>query len=209
MTMLPRAQLSYLALGDSYTIGEGVSADRRWPLQLASALRTEGIGLADPRIIATTGWTTDELSAAMDVAEPLGDWDFVSLLIGVNDQYRGRDVAEYRGEFARLLQRAIVLANARADRVLVLSIPDWGVTPFARASGRDRQAIANELDTYNAASRDICGAHGVGLVDVTGISRDRGDAPDMLAEDGLHPSAAQYARWTAAALPVARRLLSA
>ncbi|WP_271680357.1 SGNH/GDSL hydrolase family protein [Thermomonas mangrovi] len=203
-----RAQLSYLALGDSYTIGEGVDAAGRWPVQLAAALRTRGIDLADPRILATTGWTTDELWAAMDAAEPLGAWDFVSLLIGVNNQYRGREVDDYVGEFARLLRRAIALAGDRVDRVLVLSIPDWGVTPFAFASGRDREAIAAELDAYNAAARDLCEAHGVAFVDITGISRDRGGTAEMLADDGLHPSAAQYARWTQAALPVAMGLLA-
>jgi lysophospholipase L1-like esterase len=200
--------LTYLALGDSYTIGEGVEEGGRWPMQLARGLREAGIAIADPRIIATTGWTTDELSAAMDAAEPLGDWEFVSLLIGVNNQYRGRDVDDYLGEFTRLLQRAIALVNARADRVLVLSIPDWGVTPFAFASGRDRQLIADQLDAYNAAAREVCAAHGVAFVDITGISRDGGDAPDMLAEDGLHPSAAMYARWAEAALPVAMELLA-
>ena len=197
------AQLSYLALGDSYTIGEGVDAAGRWPVQLAAALRTRGIDLADPRILATTGWTTDELWAAMDAAEPLGRWDFVSLLIGVNNQYRGRSVDDYVGEFHRLLRRAIALAGDRVDRVLVLSIPDWGVTPFAFASGRDREAIAADLDAYNAAARDLCVAHGVAFVDITGISRDRGGAQEMLADDGLHPSATQYARWAQAALPVA------
>ena len=199
--------LSYLALGDSYTIGEGVEASGRWPMQLAHGLRDAGIAIADPRIIATTGWTTDELSAAMDAAEPLGEWDVVSLLIGVNNQYRGRDVDHYVGEFARLLQRAIALAGDRADRVLVLSIPDWGVTPFAFASGRDRQAIADDLDAYNAAARELCEAHSVAFVNITGISRDRGGEPGMLADDGLHPSEAQYARWAEAALPVAARLL--
>ena len=105
MSALPRAQLSYLALGDSYSIGEGVEESGRWPMQLAARLRREGIAIADPRIIATTGWTTDELAAAMDAAEPLGGWDFVSLLIGVNNQYRGRSVDDYAGEFAALLQR--------------------------------------------------------------------------------------------------------
>ena len=204
-----QAQLSYLALGDSYTIGEGVDAAGRWPVQLAAALRTHGIDLADPRILATTGWTTDELWAAMDAAEPLGAWDFVSLLIGVNNQYRGRSVDDYVGEFHRLLRRAIALAGDRVDRVLVLSIPDWGVTPFAFASGRDRQAIAADLDAYNAAARDLCEAHGVAFVDITGISRDRGGTAEMLADDGLHPSASQYARWAGAALPVAMGLLAA
>jgi lysophospholipase L1-like esterase len=200
--------LSYLALGDSYTIGEGVDEAGRWPMQLAQGLRDAGIAIAEPRIIATTGWTTDELSTAMDAAEPLGEWDFVSLLIGVNNQYRGRDVDDYLGEFTRLLQRAIALAGDRAERVLVLSIPDWGVTPFAVASGRDRQAIADDLDAYNAAARELCEAHGVAFVDITGISRDNGGEPAMLADDGLHPSAAQYARWANAALPVAERLLA-
>ena len=204
-----RAQLSYLALGDSYTIGEGVDAAGRWPVQLAAALRTAGIAIADPRIIATTGWTTDELWTAMDAAEPLGTSDFVSLLIGVNNQYRGRSVDDYVGEFHRLLRRAIALAGDRVDRVLVLSIPDWGVTPFAFASGRDREAIAADLDAYNAAARDLCEAHGVAFVDITGISRDRGGTAEMLADDGLHPSASQYARWAGAALPVAMGLLAA
>lgn len=199
--------LSYLALGDSYTIGEGVEASGRWPMQLAKGLRDAGIAITDPRIIATTGWTTDELSAAMDAAEPLGEWDFVGLLIGVNNQYRGRDVDDYVGEFARLLQRAAALAGGRANRVLVLSIPDWGVTPFAFASGRDRQAIADDLDAYNAAAGELCEAHGVAFVDITGISRDGGGEPAMLADDGLHPSAAQYARWAEAASQVAARLL--
>ena len=206
---ISQAQLSYLALGDSYTIGEGIDAAGRWPVQLAAALRTHGIGLADPRILATTGWTTDELWTAMDAAEPLGAWGFVSLLIGVNNQYRGRGVDDYAGEFHRLLRRAIALAGDRVDRVLVLSIPDWGVTPFAVASGRDREAIAADLDAYNAAARDLCEAHGVAFVDITGISRDRGGTAEMLADDGLHPSATQYARWAAAALPVAMGLLAA
>ena len=208
MANMPQAQRSYLALGDSYSIGEGVEEQGRWPMQLAQGLREAGIAIADPRIIATTGWTTDELSAAMDAAEPLGEWDFVSLLIGVNNQYRGRDVDDYLGELARLLQRAIALADARADRVLVLSIPDWGVTAFGAASGRDVAQIAEELDAYNAVARDVCRAHGVAFVDITETSRDGGDATAMLADDGLHPSAAMYSRWTGEALPVARRMLT-
>ena len=199
----------YLALGDSYTIGEGVEDASRWPAQLAARLRDAGITIDEPRIIATTGWTTDELAAAMEAAEPLGDWDFVSLLIGVNNQYRGRSVDEYVGEFHRLLRRAIALAGGRADRVLVLSIPDWGVTPFAVQSGRDRDLIAAELDAYNAAAREACAARGIAFVDIAPVSRERGGEDAMLADDGLHPSAAMYAQWTRLALPAARRLLSA
>ena len=199
------APLTYLALGDSYTIGESVPEAGRWPMQLAAALRESGVAVADPRIIATTGWTTDELSAAMDAAEPLGGWEFVSLLIGVNNQYRGRDVANYADEFAALLERAIALAGDRPDRVLVLSIPDWGATPFGQASGRDTARIAAELDDYNAAARAACGQRGVAFVDVTQASRAPGAA---VADDGLHPGAAQYGAWAALAMPVARSLLA-
>ena len=202
------APVGYLALGDSYTIGEGVAAEDRWPVQLAAALRARGLPLAEPRIIATTGWTTDELSAAMDAAEPLGTHGFVSLLIGVNNQYRGRAVDGYAAEFAALLDRAVRLADGRADRVLVLSIPDWGVTPFGQASGRDTARIAAELDAYNAAAAAECARRGVAFVDITAASRSPGDQPDRLAPDGLHPSARAYADWTALALPVAQRLLS-
>ena len=201
--------MKYLALGDSYTIGEGVAEDGRWPAVLAQALRAEGVALEDPRIIATTGWTTDELAAAIDAAEPLGEWDFVSLLVGVNNQYRGRSLENYREEFTTLLQRAIDFARGRAERVLVLAIPDWGVTPFGTASGRDVAQIARELDAFNAAAAAICAAHGVAFVDIAPVARVRGAEAAMLAEDGLHPSAAMYALWTAQALPVARRLLAA
>lgn len=200
--------IRYLALGDSYTIGEGIDEPGRWPLQLAARLRADGLALEPPRILARTGWTTGELSAAMDAAEPLGQWDFVSLLIGVNNQYRGLPLTEYAREFEALLARAIALAGARAERVLVLSIPDWGVTPFARRELRSPRRIAAELDACNATAAELCRARGIAFVDITGISRDASDAPAMLADDGLHPSAAQYARWVDAALPVARALLA-
>jgi lysophospholipase L1-like esterase len=207
------APVAYLALGDSYTIGESVAEAGRWPMQLAAMLRAEGIAIdgrdaADPRIIATTGWTTDELSAAIDAAEPLGsDWGLVSLLIGVNNQYRGRTVDDYAPEFSALLERAIGFAGGRADRVFVLAIPDWGTTPFAARSGRDTAAIARELDAYNAAAARICRERGVAFVDIAPVSRARGAEPAMLADDGLHPSAAMYAEWARLALPMVRALL--
>lgn len=199
--------LSYLALGDSYTIGEAVAEAGRWPVQLAARLREHGIALAAPRIIATTGWTTDELALAMDLAEPLGEWDFVSLLIGVNNQYRGRGVAQYAEEFRDLLRRAIACARGRADRVLVLSIPDWGATPFGATDKRGAAAIGAELDVFNITAAEICARHRVAFVDITPVSRESGGQPAMLAEDGLHPSAAMYAQWTALALPAALDLL--
>jgi lysophospholipase L1-like esterase len=198
--------MRYLALGDSYSIGEGVPDAGRWPVQLAVRLRREGVALDDPVIIATTGWTTDELSTAMDATTLTPPYDLVSLLIGVNNQYRGRSADDYQDEFRRMLDRAIELAGVRAERVLVLSIPDWGVTPFAHGSGRDVLRIANELDVYNAIAHEETARRGAHFVDITGISRQH---PALLADDGLHPSAAQYALWTEAAVPAAMAMLSA
>jgi lysophospholipase L1-like esterase len=209
VSLVAPSTLRYLALGDSYTIGEGVAPGERWTMQLAAALRAAGIPLGDPRTIATTGWTTDELDAAIDAAQPIPPHDFVSLLVGVNDQYRGRGVADYAQAFAALLARAIAFAGGRADRVLVLSIPDWGVTRFGAESGRDRARIARELDAYNAAARTICQEHRVAFLDITGLSREHGGDPRMQADDGLHPSARLHALWMEAALPVAQRLLAA
>ncbi|MCS4278405.1 SGNH/GDSL hydrolase family protein [Stenotrophomonas rhizophila] len=198
--------LAYLALGDSYTIGEGVEPAGRWPMQLAAALRDIGVAVDDPTIIATTGWTTDELEAGIDADAPQGPFELVSLLIGVNDQYRGRSVDEYRPRFTALLQRALAFAADRAPRVLVLSIPDWGVTPYAVASGRDRVRIGQELDAYNAAAAAICAEHDVAFVDITDLSRQLGGESVMLAEDGLHPSAAMYTLWHQRAFEVTRVL---
>jgi lysophospholipase L1-like esterase len=195
--ILPAAERRrFLALGDSYTIGEGVAADERWPAQLARRLRARGIAIGEAEIIARTGWSTDELGAAMDAASFSPPYALVTLLIGVNNQYRGRDVANYRDEFSILLDRATTLAGVRADRVIVASIPDWGTTRFARAQGRDAARIATEIDAFNAAAAAITVAQGSAFVDITALSREAGDADAMLVEDGLHPSAAQYALWT-------------
>lgn len=204
---------AWLALGDSYTMGEGVAAEDGWPMQLARALRDDGIAIDDPRIIATTGWTTDELAAAIDAAEaaddaPGSDHALVSLLVGVNNQYRGRALAEYDTQFAALLARAVGFAGGDPARVLVLSIPDWAATGFGDADTAGRGRAARAIDTFNAAARACCDALGVAFVDVTPVSRDRGAEPAMLVDDGLHPSVAMYAEWTGIALPVARRLLS-
>ena len=189
------AALRLLALGDSYTIGEGLPEAERWPEQFCAALRELDVEIAGPRIIARTGWTTDELSAAINDAEPLGEWDMVSLLVGVNNQYRGRDLENYRDEFSALLHRAIGFAGGRKDRVMVLSIPDWGVTPFGQGCGRDTLRISAEIDAFNAVNREIADANGVFWLDITGLTREFGARPDMLAGDGLHPSGAMYALW--------------
>jgi undecaprenyl-diphosphatase len=180
------SEKNYLALGDSYTIGESVAAEERFPNQLARVL-----GYSEPLIIAKTGWTTDELNAAIDAANPKGPYDLVTLLIGVNNQYRGRDAEQYRGEFRGLLQRAIGFAGGDAKRVIVVSIPDWGVTPFAE--GRDRAKIAREIDQYNAINREEALRAGARYADITPISR-RND-PTLVANDGLHPSGTQYREW--------------
>lgn len=202
------ADVRFLALGDSYTIGEGVESDGRWPDQLAEALRRSGSAVAAPEIVARTGWTTDELAAAMDKHAFDPPYDLVTLLIGVNNQYRGRDLDNYRAEFRALLQRAIKLAGERPQRVVVVSIPDWGVTRFGRHSGRDARQIAHELDLYNAANAEIAASLQVRHADVTVASRAGGGDADMLAGDGLHPSAAMYRRWLATIEPQARAALS-
>ena len=188
----------YLALGDSYTIGESVAAADRFPHQLAAKL-----GIAEPMIIARTGWTTDELNAAIDAAAIEGTYDLVTLLIGVNNQYRGRDEEQYRGEFAALLRRAIGFAGGDAKKVVVVSIPDWGVTPFA--ASRNRAEIAAAIDRYNAISREESAKAGARYVDITPVSR-RAEAA-LVAPDGLHPSATQYAEWVSLILPEARAAL--
>jgi lysophospholipase L1-like esterase len=195
--------LRFLALGDSYTIGEGVSEAERWPVQLAAALRAEGVAVADPEIVATTGWTVAELGAGIDAVDPQGPYALVTLLIGVNDQYRGGDIDGYRAAFRAMLARAVALAGGEAGRVVVVSIPDWGVTPFAE--GRDRARIAADLDAFNAAARDEATAAGARWADVSDVSRTRG-ATDVVA-DGLHPSGALYATWAALVLPEARAAL--
>ena len=204
----PAPYARFLALGDSYTIGEGVAANGRWPDQLAAQLHAAGIALEPPEIVARTGWTTDELSAAMDAHAFRPPYALVTLLIGVNNQYRGRDIDNYRQEFRALLERAIALAGGKPARVVVVSIPDWGVTRFGHASGRDTARIAHELDAYNAANAQIATMLHCGYADVTAASRAGADHADMLVGDGLHPSAAMYARWVEAILPAARAALS-
>jgi lysophospholipase L1-like esterase len=187
--MPTQKQARYLALGDSYTIGESVDASERFPVQLARAMN-----LSEPQIIAKTGWTTDELNAAIDAANPQGPFDLVTLLIGVNNQYRGRSADEYRTQFTALLQRAIGFAGGNAAHVIVVSIPDWGVTPFAE--GRDRAKIAREIDQFNAINREEAMRAGAKWVDITAISRR--DDRALVAGDGLHPSGKQYAEWVKA-----------
>lgn len=188
----------YLALGDSYTIGESVAEAGRFPIQLVAALREQGIQFDAPEIIARTGWTTAELQEAIDLAKPKPPYDLVTLLIGVNNQYRGGDLRRFRSEFAKLLLHAIAFAGRNKQQVLVVSIPDWGVTPFARNDKRGARRIGKQIDAFNAEAHAICAKSGVRFIDITPISREGGGEAPMLAADGLHPSAAMYARWVEA-----------
>lgn len=197
--------LPYLALGDSYTIAEGLRPRDSWACRLARLLAREGVPLAPPLIIARTGWTADELLAAVEAARPRGPFALVSLLAGVNDQYRGLPLAGYRRDVRALLGRAAALARA-PGRVLVLSIPDWSVTPFAE--GRERAALAREIDAFNAVKREESLAAGAGWVDITPLSRALARSPGGLARDGLHYSGAAHLAFAEAALPAARAALA-
>jgi lysophospholipase L1-like esterase len=193
--------LRYLALGDSYTIGEGVSEAERWPNHLCAMLRAQGFVMADPLVVARTAWTTDELSDAISQEGVEGRFDLVSLLVGVNDQYRARPVAGFTAEFQSLLARAKSFAGGREGRVVILSIPDWGATPFAE--GRDRMLIAREIEAYNESARRLTKKVGAHWIDVTEVSREMRTAPELIAADGLHPSGEMYRRWAEVVLPIA------
>ncbi len=205
MHMDSTTHFTYLALGDSYTIGEGVEENKRYPLQLQDSLRKNDIHLDTVQIIARTGWTTDELNTAIDNASLKDAYDMVTLLIGVNNQYRGRSTENYLEEFAALLQRAIAFAGNNPSKVIVISIPDWGVTPFAE--GRDREQIALEIDAFNAINREQAQKAGVAWVNVTPVSREAAQRVELLAQDGLHPSGLMYSYWVELLIPYALQIL--
>jgi len=188
--------VSYLALGDSYTIGEGVEEDQRWPNQLASALSNDTLQVEPVRIVARTGWTTGDLLDGIARAQLDASYEVVSLLIGVNNQYQGQDPALYKEEFDELLQKAIAFAGGQRHQVFVLSIPDYSVTPFA--SSRDTARIRREINQYNAVADSICGVYGIPFYNITPISRKAGSDASLLASDNLHPSGKQYELWVEA-----------
>lgn len=203
----PLHRFPFLSLGDSYTIGESVLENDRWSVQLAGMLRKSGLDIADPDIIARTGWTTDELQAAIRASEstPGGNtkkYDYVSLLIGVNNQYRGQATDKYRTEFQQLLQTATDFANGKADRVFVLSIPDWGRSAFAK--GRDKEKISREIDTFNAVAQEECKKAGIIFVDITPLTRSAEGDASQFADDDLHYAGKQMKQWADKALPFFR-----
>lgn len=185
--------LSYLALGDSYTIGESVPENKNFPHQVVELLRKEKIAINEPGIVAKTGWTTDELQEQLSRTRLAVPFDLVTLLIGVNNQYRGRSEKEYAQQFEELLQQAIGYAGDKANHVIVLSIPDWGVTPFAK--DRDRKKIAKEIDAFNAINEKIAKKYNVHYINITPLTREAATDKTLVAEDGLHPSAKDYTRW--------------
>lgn len=201
----PVTPLSILVLGDSYSIGEGVTVAERWPNQLVARLQAQSYSVHAPEIIATTGWTTTELSAALQQATFNPPYDLVFLLIGVNNQYRGLPLAQYQVEFQALLLQAVSFAGQQPQRVVVLSIPDWGVTPFA--AGRDRQQISQEIVAFNGVNQQITLATGAHYVDITPISRQAETEPGLLTADGLHPAGGMYQQWVAQMWPVVVAIL--
>lgn len=209
----PMTPIRYLALGDSYTIGEKVAEKDRWPNQLAALIEAspqfqQAAGVDEDihvRIIARTGWTVNELWQGMQVNPPSGRYDLVSLLIGVNDQYRGLPVDGYRDDFRFMLGKAVEYAGGDPKRVIVLSIPDWGFTPFA--ADRDTEPISQQIDEFNAVNLEETEAVGAHYVDVTVISRMAMDDFDLITGDRLHPSGKMYAMWAEKTLPLALEIL--
>ena len=194
MTNQSKMAHSFLALGDSYTIGESVLPPGNFPNQTVQLLTQSGYDFNPPEIVAKTGWTTDELQNNINDRTFTPPYDIVTLLIGVNNQYRGQPVETYKPEFENLLQQAIQFAGGKAEHVTVLSIPDWGVTPFA--NGRDRAQISREIDEYNAANKTISENYKVTYIDITPWTREAANDLSLLAADGLHPSAKEYKRWS-------------
>ncbi|MDQ7948853.1 MAG: SGNH/GDSL hydrolase family protein [Pedobacter sp.] len=198
---------TYLALGDSYTIGEAVAEADSFPFQLVALLGRSKLQFARPKVIATTGWTTSELAAGIKAATVATKYDLVTLLIGVNNQYRGQPITVYRKEFKALLKQAIGFAGGNAKHVFVVSIPDWGVTPFAMESGREPETISAAIDTFNAINKAETLALGVSYIDITPGSRLAKTRPALLASDGLHPSGKMYAEWAKDLAPQVARAL--
>lgn len=193
-TLIEESTLTYLALGDSYTIGESVGTNLRWPVQLKDSLIAQGLNMEAPRIIARTGWTTGQLASAIENAQELKEsYDLVSLLIGVNNQYRRNDFSIYEKEFPELLLWALAKVEGDTNRVIVLSIPDYSVTPFG--AGGDQERVAREIDEYNAYAKQETESRGISYYDITPISREAEDDPSLIANDGLHPSGSMYTRW--------------
>lgn len=190
-TIYAGQSLRFLALGDSYTIGESVSESERWPVQLGEALQNRGVNVREVRIIVQTGWRTNDLQDAINGETFTINYDLVSLLIGVNNQFQGGSISTYEVEFEELLQTAIDLAGGDQSKVMVVSIPDYAYTPFGEGSN----AISREIDEFNAVNREITNQYNIAYHNITPISRRGLDEPDLVADDGLHPGGDMYGLW--------------
>ncbi len=196
---------SWLALGDSYTIGQSVSEDERYPAQTVALLKADMIHVQTLQYIATTGWTTLNLLDAIAAQNPHGPFNIVTLLIGVNDQYQHFDTGSYRKNFTTCLEKAIVLAGNKKDHVFVLSIPDYSVTPFA--AGSDTAEIRKELDEFNAINKAITLSYDISYTDITPLTQQAKYDAGLIAGDGLHPSGKEYAKWAALLAPEIEKVL--
>lgn len=197
--------IKFLALGDSYTIGESVATDKRWPVQLANRLNEDGFEVKEPKIIATTGWTTAELLEGIEKDNPIENYDLVSLLIGVNNQYRGYEIDIYKTEFRILIEQAIKFAGNKSENVFVVSIPNYGVTPFGQTRGEEK--IRTELLEYDRIAKEIANDYGINFVDITPISEKAKSDLELVADDNLHPSGKMYSEWTDKIYPVVKSIL--
>jgi lysophospholipase L1-like esterase len=203
--IIPPAAKTYLALGDSYTIGQSVSPSERFPAQTVSILKPQGIVMADPVYIAQTGWTTANLQNAITSQNPSPTYDIVSLLIGVNDQYQGMDTAGYAIRFTQLLEKSVQLAKGMKSNVFVLSIPDYSVTPFVSQANKAR--VRMEVDWFNTINKRITLAYGVSYTDITPSTREAETNPALLATDNLHPSGLEYKKWADMLAPKIKAVL--
>ena len=195
----------YLALGDSYTIGQGVSVNERFPAQTVALLRQSNIVIKDPEYIAQTGWTTQNLINAVNQTDPQGPYDLVTLLIGVNDQYQRMDTAGYRVRFIQLLNSSIKLAVNNASKVVIISIPDYSATPFVHQA--DKARVRKEIDEFNNINRQIAQQNNIKYLDITPSSREAEMDPSLIASDGLHPSGKEYKKWAERLAVIVKPLL--
>jgi lysophospholipase L1-like esterase len=195
----------YLALGDSYTIGQSVAENERFPAQTVALLRAQNITIKDPQYIAVTGWTTANLMAAINTQNPQGPFDVVTLLIGVNDQYQGVDTATYRTRFTQLLNKAVQLAGAKASHVFVLSIPDYSATPFVQQA--DKARVRKEVDLFNAINKQVTLQNNIAYIDITPSTRQAETNASLIANDGLHPSGLEYKKWAEMLAPLMKKVL--
>jgi lysophospholipase L1-like esterase len=200
---VPATGAKYLALGDSYTIGQNVQDYERFPAQTVQLLRSENINVRDVEYIATTGWTTTNLLSAINLENPAKDFDIVTLLIGVNDQYQHKDTTGYRTRFTELLNKAVDFAGSRKARVFVLSIPDYSVTPFVSESNKAR--VSMQIDLFNAINKDITLQNEINYIDITPSTREAATDASLIANDGLHPSAKEYAVWANLLAPLIKK----